>query len=410
MTAYTRNISIVAMILMLTGNSAYARPWFAEPSVSLSAGYDDNPTLETDSAVNLNDDSVLLDDFGDQSFAIVGGNIRFGSETGADLIVFDLGATARRYNDSELDSESADISALYQKNGINNDIVLTAGFSRDSTLETELEDTGRLEENADRDEVFIGSTLTSRFSDRWGGEFVLGYSDVSFDSNTTDRFTDFEELTASAQLGRIVSQRLTVFGLVNYTSFMPTGFIDVGEIEQDDFTSVQLGINYNVTEPLVLLLSAGRGFIDTEQVGENGINDFSGNSTVYNIGLDYTGKRNTIGTNFSNSFDSSADGGLSETQNFGLSLSRPETMGGTFVIRAAYISREPIQGETQSREYYELAPRISWEINQEFTVSTEVRYREQEIDDTVAGLTDRADSTSITIGLRYDFGRKRISY
>lgn len=409
---HKRCVYLTVIVLLLITNSVNARPWFARPGLTMTLGYDDNLTLESDAVTELNNDSFVDDDadnIGDQGFVFIGGDVRFSSETGGDLIAIDLSASARRYNESDLDSETFDISALYNRDGIKNSIALEAGFLRASTIETELEDTGVLEENFNRDEVFIDSELTKSISEQWEGVFTLGYNDVSFDTNS-GQFTNYEQYKASAKLNKIFSERLTAFGLINFTSFKPTELVEVNQIEQDDFTSVQLGVNYNLTEQLVGLISVGRGFIDTNQFEENGSVSFSETTTVYNLELNYTGERNTIGAVFSNTFDSSADGGLSETQSFSLLFNRPETFGGVFGIKALYILRDPIRGDTSTRDYYQLASGMSWEISQNFTVSSLVRFREQEIEDADTNIVNSADSSSITVDLRYDFGRKRISY
>lgn len=402
----TTLLSIVVMVL--SASSASARPWYAEPAISLSAGYDDNPTLL--SASELADTTRQPEAIDNQSFALLGADVRLGSETDFDLLAFDFAVIARRYNESELDSEFARAAAMYEKRGIKQDYGFEAGFSRDSTLETELEDTGILEFNVDRDERFVGTNLTSRFSELLTGDFALEYRDVSFDSST-DTFTDFEDFGGSARLSRIITERFDVFGEVGYLRYLPTDLVEPGDIQRDDLVSLQFGIDYDLTEQVALTLSAGQAYLDTDRLGEDGQTvSFSDNNPVYNLGLDYVGQRNTVAAAFSKTFDSSADGGLSETQSFSLGFSRPEVLSGTLNIRAAYITRDPVRGETDSRDYYALTTGFVRQINQNLSLFAELEYREQEENNSVADITERADASSATIGLRYDFGRKRISY
>lgn len=421
---YTRNI-FIAVVLVLSVNSASARPWFAHPSISLSAGYDNNPTLEVDpeevdpdsniTDIELDPEAVSesdqFEDIDNQSFGLIGGDVRIGSETGSDLIAFDFAAIARRFNASELDSEYLKASALYKATGMNHDYGFEAGVTTDSTLETELEDTGRLEENLDRDAVYVQSDLKSRFSPKLIGDFSLSHREVSFDGGT-GTFIDYKELTASAKLNRIISERLSTFGLLEYLRYRPMNEIQLGDNKEDDFTGIQIGFNYNLTEPLALSLSAGRGFTETEQLGEEESVSISENNTIYNVGLSYTGDRNSLDANYSRTFESSADGGLSQNESFSIGVIRPETLGGTFRLQASYITRDPIQGEAdpETRDYYAITPSIVWQLNQNLSLSTQLQYREQETTDTNLDLTDHADATSVLVGMRYDFGRKRISY
>ncbi len=410
----TRIVLPLISVALVYSYSAKARPWYVEPGVALSAGYDDNPTLRSDAVADLVDDVGQIDLIEDESFALVSGDIRLGSDSESDLIAFDFAAIARRYNDSDLNSEYLRTTALYQKNGEKQDYEIEVGFSRDTTLETELEDTGLLEFNVDRDQRFIRSSLVSRFTQSLIGEFDLGYRDVSFDGGTDD-FTDFEDLAGSAKLDRIISERMSLFGLAEFLRYQPTGTVGPGEIERDDFSSLQLGINYNLTQQLALSISAGRGFIDTElsnntDAGADGTSSFSENSTIYSVGLGYEGQRNSIDAVFSSTFDSSADGGLSETERLTIALTRPETLGGTLNLQAAYVNRDPVRGETESRDYYVINPNIVWQINQNLSLLAEVQYREQELTDTTTNVSEQADSSSAIVGLRYDFGRKRISY
>ena len=417
----TSNRLITVALSLLFISSASARPWYIEPQLELSAGYDDNPGLETvsisDSETDSSiDTSSLISDGG--PLAYIGGEIRLGSETESDLIAFDFAALARRYNNApELDSEYLLASALYQKTSLRHDYGFEVGATKDSTLETELLDTGRFNQDVDRQEIFIRPTLTSRFSQLWMGDFELGYSDISYDERTnsdgSSLFVDYEDVSGSAQIDRILSDRLQVFGLAEFLLYRPTEVVGLIGVERDDFAGIQLGFEYDINELLLFTISAGRGYTKTDlaEVEET----IKHNSPIYNASMEYAGERTGFAFDYSRTFESSGGGSLTLTETFSFSLSRPETFGGLLSFPISYIVRDPERAESvgieaETRDYFELAPRISWDLTQQLTISAEIRYRDQELGTTSSDLTSHVTSTAAILGLNYDFGQKRISY
>lgn len=410
---YKRISFIVVAFLMLIASGANARSWYVEPQLNLSAGYDDNPRLESDLDPNIDG---LRTDGGPLVYA--GGDIRLGSETDSDLLAFDFAVLVRRYDNSpELDSEYFRAAVLYQKAGIRNDFGIDAGVLTDSTFETELNDTGRLNSDVDRQEAYIRPTLTTRFSPLWSGDFALGYRDVTYDASTDDagfdNFVDFEDFDGSFQLNRRVSERFSVFGLLEFLQYRPTESLGRIGLEKDDFKSVQLGLDYNLGEQLIFSLSAGRGYTDTDLVELEETIEYD--TPIYAAGLEYTGQRNTIGADYSRTFESSGGGSLRLTQRFTFTWSRLRTLGATLSFPVSYINRDPDRADTVgviagTRDYYELAPSLDWEISQNLFLSALLRYRQEEIGISVSDVARDSDSTAIIFGVRYDFGRKRISY
>lgn len=413
-----RNCFFVVACLMLTANSAIARPWYVEPRVQVSAGYDDNPAMDTffDSDADIPEGERII--YGSSPFAIIGGDIRLGSESESDLIAFDFEAIARRYSDVPvLDSERLLASALYEKYGINNDYGLVAGFASDSSLETLLIDTGRFNENVARNTFFIRPTLTTRFSPMWVGDFELGYRDVTYDESEEEEmigpdYIDFEDFGGSARLNRIISERLNIFGLAEFLHYRPTELTFIG-LERDNFAAIQLGIDYQISEKLGFYVSGGPGRTNSDVFEIEETIKFTG--PVYSAGIDYSGERNTVAASFVKTFRSSGDGSLALAQTYSIAWIRSDTFGGTLTIPVSYLKREPKRAEelgldVLAYDLYELAPAIEWQINPDFSISAEIRYREQKRRTVLSNITSHGDSTAIIIGASYYFGQKRISY
>lgn len=296
--SYKLNRFIVVACLMLLANSAIARPWYVAPRIQMSAGYDDNPALNSFFDSGVPDTGGVIS--GSSPFAIIGGDVRLGSESESDLIAFDFLATARRYSDApELDSEYFLGSALYEKNGLNNDYGIATGYTSDSRLETQLIDIGIIDADYNRNEFFFRPTLTTRFSPLWVGDFALGYSDVKYneppeDERITD-FTDFEVFSGLARLNRTISERLSVFGFVDFSHYRPTEPAFFG-LTRDEFSSIQLGFDYSVSEQWSFHLSAGPGRTNSDVFGVEETFKFTG--PVYDAGINYTGERNIFDASY----------------------------------------------------------------------------------------------------------------
>lgn len=414
--SYKFNCFIAVACLMLTANSASARPWYVTPGLLMTAGYDDNPALNSFFDSGEPDTGRILS--GSSPFATFGGDIRLGSESESDLIAFDLAATARRFSDAqELDSEFFLASALYEKNGINNDYGIVTGYTSDSRLETQLIDTGIISEDYNRNEFYFRPTLTTRFSPLWVGDFALGYSDVKYDQGPEDEgigtdFVDFENVFGSARLNRIISERLSVFGFADFSRYQPTELTFVG-LKRDDFMSLQLGVDYDVSEQLRFHISAGPGRTNSDVFGFEDAFKFS--NPVYDASLSYTGERNTFEASYFRTFETTGDGSLALTERFVFIWIRPETFGGTMRIPVNYVKRDPERAaelglDVVARDYFQLAPVIEWLITPAFSLSAQIRYRDVKRTTVLSNITSRGDSTAFIIGARYYFGQRRISY
>lgn len=402
---------LTALGLMLSTADTFARDWYIEPLVSVSAGFNDNPRLQAPVDPDANQAGVQTDIIEDQTIGILGGQLRFASESDADLFAVDLNLSARKYTDSELDSELIQAAVLYEKSGVNHDYDLELGYQQDSTVETEVLDTGNLENNVDRNILYFRPGLTSRFSDKWDGTFDLGYSDITFDAvdgTEDDTFTEYEELTGSARLTRVMSERFSLTGATSFIQFRPTENVDIGAIDKEDFVSVLLGLEYNLSERFLFTAAVGTGFTDTYILTEEGSEHSSANDPDYNVGIEYAGLRNTVGLALAQTFQSSSDGGLSQTQTATVTFSRPETLGGNFGLQLSYLKREPVQGDTLERDFISISPSMEWQMNESLFIFLNAEYREQDVTNTAPVLETNADSSAITLGARYDFGRKRL--
>ena len=401
---------VVSMILIFVSNSAMARQWFIEPEVQLSGGYEDNPSLVSDSDI-----AAGADEEDSESFGELGVRLRLGSEQESDLIAFDAAAFARRYDDSDLDTDRLLAALLYEKSGQKHDLRLRTGyvernsvssFLGDPAADIVLDDSGRFSDDRDQEEFFIRPVLISRYSASWLGRLSAGYRDVSFDE-PVDRSTEFEEFIVGYELRRILSERTSVYGNLNLLLYRPTESIELGEVVEENTADLQFGVDYLASERVTLFFSAGPGYFETDVLTIEGERSFDDTTQVYTGGIVFTGQLSSFTASFSSGFESVGIGaGVTESERFTIGYSRSDIFGGEFGFRASYLSRDPVLGLTSEREYFSLTPSMAWDINQNLSLVFSIQYREEEIFELADNSTDTADSTVYRIGARYNWGRK----
>ena len=406
----------IAIYAISLTNVAVARPWFIEPVVLFSAGYEDNPFLIADEEEIAIDGDSEIEDTGSQSFGEIGGRIRLGTELESDLIAFDAAAFARRYDDSILDTERFFASFLYNNLGLVHDWGFETGYVERTSISSFIADPtgtigfdefGRFRGDRDIQEIYIRPSLTSRFSTNLLGEGTFRYRDVTFDE-PIDTTTDYEDFQLNYQLRQTVSERTSVSGLVNVLLYRPTEPVTtLGEIDEEDVTDVQIGFDYIAAENLTLFLSAGAGYRETTLLGLEGVSRFTDTIPTYNASVNYTGLRNTFSFIYNRGFESIGGGGLSERERFSFVYSRAETLGGELGLDAYLLKRDSTPLEPE-RDLFYISPRILWDINANLSLSFRIQYRQDEIFDDADNSINDADSTAYLIGVTYDWGRRSL--
>lgn len=398
----------VLLVACFLSTGAEARSWYADPSVFLSVGYVEDPLLqgEPDEGTSPVDRTLF-----DQQFFQVGTDIRFATESPVDLIGLDISAVARRYDVSELDSEFLHGGFIYSRRGERHEFLLETGASSDSTIETEFLDTGRFENNVDRNEFYFSPSVTAQFSQTLAGEFGVSYRDVEFDTTDPGAVTDlvdYQEVELNATLTRRATERLDVLAIADVLFYSPE-VASATDTDEDSY-SLSLGLAYQLSPQLDLSASVGRSKIESDFVLPDSTGaQRSDEETIFNVGAVYAGQVSQFELEGYRSIEASAVGGLAPVDGVRLYYVYSVSPRLDFTFGADYATRDSVPGESEEREYYSLSPGAIWNYNEKFSLEFDIEYRDQETTDVITGAHEEADSTQYLLTARYRFGRKWIN-
>jgi len=407
-------ILLICVISASLPSQAFGQQVFVDTALTAGLGYDDNPRLETEDelAEPETGSDAISPSAVDQTFGLVGFGITLGSDTPNSQRAAVLDASLRRYDDDSLDSESYSLVFNGNKEGLRRDYRVETGAVQDSTLETELSDTGRLDTNLDRRTLFLRPGMSLRVSETWDLDLDAGYSQVRFSENTDD-LVEYDEFTAGVDLGYQLTQRFTLTAGIDLILFRPIGEIALGEIEEDDSLRFLLGVEYRLSERSLLGFSVGPAFQESLVAGgidatgeQTAPRKISNDGLTYELAYTYEGLRSGASIGISQAQESSALGGLSEARSVTVATSYNWNERSTARLAMRYTERDAVFADDGDREYFEINPSLDWEATQNLTYSLNYYYR-RDREAAAAGVAARsADSNSIVLELRYEFGRK----
>lgn len=386
--------------------AARSAEWTAEPSVRLTREYNDNLRLSIFPQKSVN--GSIISPRLDLGVAMPVWQIGFGAE-----------ATQRRYSGQEgLDRDDSQLrlSSLYRAE--RSTWQLGASRRRDSVVTSEQvdSDTGASQSLTDRETDTISPSWMWMFSQRTQLQLAYQQADVAYDDSQNTGLYDYRYRVIIATLANNLSVRNQAFITAGYSEYdvLVTGY-------ESETRNLQVGLTTNFTESTRGTLQAGRR--RTESFTKGGVPIYTFFSTEDGIFRVQTGVTQDTRTESRASVYSGNFESISESSDWNLSFSRALQPSGsgeqqeqdrfTFQFNkrltprlATYVNGDAMKVRTlegdvsnnnDDREYYALAPGISWQWTREWTVGTNYRYthvkREFE--------NEAAESNSVNLWLTY---------
>jgi len=376
-----------------------AAEWSAEPRISLRSGYNDNIRLTT-----ADHDSVWE--------SILSPSVNFGLKKENQGLSGSASASVRRYSGgSGRDSSNAlDREDYYMKTNAyhrteRDDFGAFMDYTRDSTLDSELDETGNvIDQRATRDRFTLGPswsrTLNEKTRLNLGYQFTtIRYSD---DPGVTD-LVEYDYNIFSSSLVHQFTPRIQGTLSASYSSYKPdTGF-------DSDTLNIQAGLSRNFSETLVASFLAGRRETTSDTligsgfcIGADQVTNFpectggfpvptglrkdetDSSGSVYSASVTNILETGSLGASLSRVTNPGSQGELLDTTRLILSGERriTETFGAKLQVEyneretiVNRIGRETNQGK---RRLLRVRPRISWRWQQEWELAGEYEYVENQ--------------------------------
>jgi len=376
------SLRALAHLLLLAGStsSLFAAEWKIDPTISLRAGYNDNITLRTNDEVSSPE-------------AVLSPSARFSVETptsgASGILRFDF----KRYTEeSDLNDNNVRFLTETFHQMERSRIGLDLDFIKDTTLDSQLEDTGLVFDRVNRKSFLASPNWSYSFNPRTSVQASYSYNKVNYDNTKDTAFVNFTVNSGQLSLNRVLSER-------------STGSLTLYRTRSDndnDVTStnsgVQAGADYRFSETLSVSAFAGYRYTQVDFSQTSLIPIFSGPILIGFQPVSSDTSRSDSGSTFSASVTKSFLRGettlsasrdisndingtpievnrLSSLNHYNFS----ETFSGDLNLEY-YKSNVSDISNNSDRKYLQAEPRINWQFQRFWRLSGSYRYRKQTFD------------------------------
>ena len=396
----------VTILLAACAAGVDAAEWKIDPTVAFRTGYNDNIRLTIDDEVSSAE--VRLSPSAVFSVATPtsgsSGNLRF---------------DFRRFeDDSDLDDNNVRFVTSSYHRMERSELGLDLDFIKDTTLDSQLVNTGLVLDRVDRRTINIGPSWTYNLDERTNARFGYTYRDVQYDDTDETGYVDFHINSGEASLQRVLNERTVASITLSHSQSN-----NDNDVESKN-TNLQGGGSYRFSETLSASLFVGVRHTKADFSQSSLIPIFAGDIIIGFIPLNEDVSRSDWGSTYSGSLTKDFLRGRS-----GLSASRAisndingipievDRLRWNNLYRfsetlSAELNLSFYQSETGNdarsslnREYYDIEPRFNWDFQQFWRISGSYRYRKQTFDNT----SDDATQNAAYLTLTYRWPRIAIS-
>ncbi|MFC1772567.1 hypothetical protein ACFL3A_04340 [Pseudomonadota bacterium] len=398
--------TLTILLLPVYAASVEAAQWKIDPTLSLKAGYSDNIRQTIDDKIS-------------SAEATFSPSSRFSVETAESGLSGDLRFDFRRFEeDSNLDDNNARflIDSFHRME--RSEIGLDIGLIKDTTLDSQLENTGLIFNRETRYTVYAGPNWAYNLDERTTADFSYQYRDVQYDNNDDNGFVDFNTHNGQASLSRIVNDRTTASAIISYSLSNNDNDVETNN------TNVQAGASYQFSETLSTSMFAGVRHTEADFSQDSLIPIFSGDTIIGFVPLSQDVSRSDWGYTFNGRLTKTFLRGqtsLSASRNISNDVNGvpievtqanwnnlyrfTEILSANLNIGVYNSQSSNSAGSKLSRDYYTIEPGFNWDFKQFWRISGSYRYSKQTFDNT----SDDATQNAAYLTLTYQWPRIAVS-
>jgi hypothetical protein len=327
-------------VLGFASAAASAAEWSAQPALSLSADYDTNRRLS--------------DPPNGSKGATLSASLDFARMTEGSRLSLRPRFDARRYDKVHdvLDSNDVGLQLNFSHKGELTTLGFGATAADDSTLTTELSDTGIIEGHARRRTLAGNADVSRRVGERFQVQAGAAYVDVTFDDATGTGLVPYTYPSAFIGFAVEATDRSQLRMAVNSSRFeIPAAR------SKTDSHSVRAYWRSNVNEQFSIELNGGVNRSETTFLHDQG--------PVYGLVGNWRGERSTLGFNLARDVEPSALGYLVSADSIGGSWSWNVGERARIAMSARYAVREDLLYGfyPERREYGTVQAAVSWRLD-----------------------------------------------
>ena len=397
------NPSLLLALLVGLSLPVFAAEWSVEPRISARSGYNDNIRLTTAAH-----DSVWEAD--------VTPAVKFGVSTENQGLFGNADVSIRRFyggsganSSSLLDREDYHFKVNSYQRTERNNFGANIEFTRDSTLDTELTQTGQVIENrATRSSTILNPSWTRLINEKTRLELEYQFNRVEYsDEVGQNNLVNYDFNTVSASLVRNFTERTQGTLSTSASRYKPeTGL-------NSDTYALQVGLTRQHSETLSTSWLAGWRNTRSDTLEPTGVcfpdasasfpkcppgppvnfpvqtgtnkDETSNTGATYAMSITKTLERGSLGASLSRVATPSGEGELLDTTRLALTGEHRFTELLRANMMVEYYKRDTIVNasgtgntDTNNRNYFRIQPSITWRWQREWVIKGEYRYAESE--------------------------------
>jgi hypothetical protein len=369
-----------------------------EPAVKVQEMYDDNVRLRT---MNEQDSWITT----------LSPEVTLGSRTEtSDINVYGRWDSKRYHSISALNTDNQFINFNGSHFNERNTWQVDLTYNRDTSIESELEDTGRITDSAiRREEAIIAPSWTHALNERTTVQLSGNYRDVQYEDPGNTGLNDYKTHTISGYVQHQWTEPTAFFASVYASGYKQETDTSSTRI---DYQGLNLGVIHNLTENLTLTASAGRQKNDTHQevlfFGFIPVTtDTSATGNTYRLELEKQDEITTYTASFERTVSPSARGNLNNRDDYSFTVRHRYSRRLNLDFTARYLEQESTLGTNvaNDRTYWSVRPGVRYRFNENTTLTGAYQHRYQKY----ANASDDADSDQVMFTLNYNWDKFSLS-
>ncbi len=369
------------LLACLAGQGALAAEWSYEPRIEARALFDNNFLLRTSGAQS-------------ESAVVILPSISMARRTEISHASIDARAELWRFpGNSNLDTNDAYLDFSTGKRGERSQWQIDAGYVRNTSITSELADSGRVDIRRRRVSSNLAPSWSYLPSERARLSLNLRYDNVDFEDAATE-FYDYTYLVGSASWLYQLDQRNQIQVLLSHSRYEVNS---LGLVSKTN--GLQAGLVHNFT-PLL----TGTALIGLRRTDNNGVSD---NGALALISVEHKGRRLKLGASLSRDVMPSSLGQLNQSDRIRLDAAWRfnELRWIQVVLLAGRNLNTGIGTRANDRNFVDLAINGYHYVGRHWRMIASYRYRQHEY--LVSGASAR--SSRISLGVQYRFGKRAVS-
>lgn len=283
-------------------------------------------------------------------------------------------------------------------------LTLFTQYSHDSTVFSEMDDTGVVQANRRRDAYQVRPAWDYRLSEKWALNLSYGYQDVGYEDGSEIGLYDYTNHDGTAALRSHFSEQDF------WQVYLSAAFNDTPDLRRE-FNNFGAGIGFSRQFSPTWSGRASAGARRTRSTQEfviPGLANFEVNDNdsggTLEISLTQQGERSTFSSGLSRGFEPSGSGSAVIRDRLFAAYTHRFTMAFDARLTAEATQSDAVDPTVEDRLFGYLEPRVGWHWGQGFDASLGYRYRYQRYQDRDADAEDH----SLDLRFSYTWARRMV--